>query len=199
MNNTRSHAETEMDILLKTTPDAVIRDFVPELLALVEKFGDSGQSGGSAPYVAGALSEAVKHLCLQQPICPVTGIDDEWFAHDEEMSQNKRCSALFKNSDGRAYYLDALIWKTPNGVTYCGSASAIIGEAQERISSRQYVKFPFTPISFYIDVDEHETAPDDWEFTVKDPAQLAEAFAYYDKREVVADAGTEPANQAKKA
>lgn len=183
MTNTRTHAEIELDILVKsaTGPDdrPVIEPFIPELLALAEKFGLSGQSGGSAPYVAGALSQAVKHLCLQQLICPVTGIDDEWFRHDDEISQNKRCSALFKGEDGNAYYLDAVTWRTPNGICYSGTAELPDGE---KITSSQCVQFPFTPKTFYVDVDEHEVAPDDWEFTVKDPNDLKQVFEYYDKR-----------------
>ena len=57
-------AEKELDILIKTTIDAIIRDFIPEILALCEKFGESGQSGGSAPYTAKAISQAVEKLCL---------------------------------------------------------------------------------------------------------------------------------------
>jgi len=189
MNNTRSHAELEFEILnaTATSPDnrPIIEPFQAEILALVEKFGDSGQSGGSAPYTAKAISQAVEKLCLQDPLCPVTGIDNEWFQpmDDESMFQNKRCSALFKNGNGRAYYLDAVIWQTPNGITYSGSAKL---PPNERILSRQYVKFPFEPKSFYIDVDEIEVTPDDWEFTIKNPADLDAVWEYYDKYEAEA-------------
>jgi hypothetical protein len=53
MTNTQSHAKRELEILFKTTPDAIIREFETEILALCEKFGQSGQSGGSAPFTAG--------------------------------------------------------------------------------------------------------------------------------------------------
>jgi hypothetical protein len=50
------------------------------------------------------------------------------------------------------------------------------------LRSRQYVKtWPFEPKTFVIDVDEHEVAPDDWEFYVKDANQLQEVFDYYEK------------------
>ena len=69
MNNTLTHAQRELDILVKSCPDPenrpIIEGFIPEILALVEKFGKSGQSGGSAPYTATAISQAVKKLCLQ--------------------------------------------------------------------------------------------------------------------------------------
>jgi len=78
MTNTQSFAKQELNILKETTPDAVITPFTKEILALCEAFGKSGQSGGSAPYTANALSQAIKKLCLQEPICDVTGHEREW-------------------------------------------------------------------------------------------------------------------------
>jgi hypothetical protein len=164
MTNTQSHAEKELEILANNTPDAVILEFKDELLALCEKFGNSGQSGGSAPYVAGALSSAVKKLCLQQTIAPITGVDDEWsspFGNDETV-QNKRCYALFKQPDGQCYYLDAIVWSadTPgeSGNNWDNFSGSVNG-----ITSRQYIKeFPFTPKTFYVNVT-REKLPADWD------------------------------------
>ena len=182
MSNAKTFAEQEIQILLDTTPEgdrALIADFVPEILALVDKFGNSGQSGGSAPYTAGAIAEAVRKLCLFMPIAPVTGDAAEWIEVGDNQFQNRRCSALFKEGvDGRAYYLDAITWKTPKGICYGGKAKTADGGT---VGSTQYVKFPFTPKTFYVDVDEFEIAPNDWEFTVK--GDLTEAFEYYDRYE----------------
>ena len=164
MTNTQSHAQVELDILSKSTPDAVILEFKDEILALCEKFGNSGQSGGSAPYVAGALSSAVKKLCLQETIAPITGIEEEWgssFDNDGTL-QNKRCYALFKEPDGQCYYLDAIVWcaDTPgeSGSTWDNFSGTVEG-----IKSRQYIKeFPFTPKTFRINVTK-EMLPSDWE------------------------------------
>jgi hypothetical protein len=95
------------------------------------------------------------------------------------MWQNKRCSGVFKEKkDSAPYYIDAIIWKTPNGATYTGGAN----HNGERILSRQEIKkFPFEPKSFVVDVDEEEVAPDDWVLHVKDPKQLEEVFKYYKK------------------
>lgn len=177
-----SFAERELDILVKSAqPDnrPIIEPFIPEILALVDKFGKSGQSGGSAPYTAGALSEAVKKLCLQKPICEITGMEDEWGECAENVFQNSRCSALFKDGkDAQAHYLDAIIWKTENGTTWGGVAYL----NDKKVLSRQYVKsFPFTPKTFFIDVIEKEVAKDDWEFYIKDEAQLKEVFEYYNE------------------
>jgi hypothetical protein len=71
--NKPKRAVREFAILRRTTEDAIILPFEKEILALVDKFNNSGQSGGSAPYTAAALSQAVKNLCLQNPICDITG------------------------------------------------------------------------------------------------------------------------------
>lgn len=198
MTNTQSHAKKELDILIKSTPDAIIRHFVPEILALCEAFGKSGQSGGSAPYTAGALSQAIKKLCLHQPICPITGIDEEWndigvsLNRSEPIDeyQNNRCSNIFKKGkEGRAYFLDAIVWQGEDDYdTFTGSVNGV--------SSRQYIKsFPFEPKTFYVDVvrdfnvegleekDIIETGLGRYVYKLKDPTQLEEVFQYYDKFE----------------
>jgi hypothetical protein len=166
MTNTQSHAEKELEILANNTPDAVILDFKDELLALCEKFGNSGQSGGSAPYVAGALSSAVKKLCLQQTIAPLTGEDSEWCdvteqSNGEMLYQNKRNSAVFKDEQG-VWYLDAIVWcaDTPGD---SGNNWDNFSGTVEGIKSRGYIKeFPFEPKTFRINVT-REMLPSDWE------------------------------------
>lgn len=185
-NKTKSHAERELEILIKTTPDAIIRHFVPEIIAVCEAFGNSGQSGGSAPYTAGALSQAIKKLCLQKPIAPLTGEDDEWNDVGETLNksekngvyQNNRLSSVFKE-DGKAHYLDAITWKTQTGSTWHGMAKT---QGGEEIKSRQYIRaFPFNPQEFTIDVIEKEISKDNWEFTIKDDKDLEKVFEVYDK------------------
>lgn len=172
MTNTQSHAQRELDILLKTTPDAIIRHFIPEILALCEAFGNSGQSGGSAPLTARALADVIKALCLHRPIVPLTGEDTEWNEISDGVFQNNRCSAVFKENSG-VYYLDAIIWKTQKGTTWTG-------DTKDGIRSRQFIKsFPFKPKTFYIDVIEHEVGKDNWEFEIKDKEQLKEVAEYY--------------------
>ena len=52
--------ETELIILEKTTPDAPILKIKEEVKNLIQKFGESGQSGGSAPYTAHAIYSEIK-------------------------------------------------------------------------------------------------------------------------------------------
>jgi hypothetical protein len=221
-SNTYRFAERELSILSKAALDPnnrpIIEPFTKEILALCEKFGKSGQSGGSAPMTATAISQALKHLLLQEPICPIMGMDEEWVNvagygsgknEKECVWQNRRCSGLFKGSDGKAHFLDAIIWKEESEGCYYGSAISPDGE---KLHSKQYVKsFPFEPKTFYIDVVK-EILPADWteepfiewdyydnkEFKatgkkrwitekyrniVKDPSQLERVFNYYDKKD----------------
>ena len=82
MNNTKAHAQLELRVLYENNKgkedELLIGEFFPEILAICEKFGDSGQSGGSAPYVAKHLAFIIEKLCLQKPISPISGIPEEW-------------------------------------------------------------------------------------------------------------------------
>jgi len=199
MTNTQSHAQRELEILVKTTPDAIIAPFTKEILALCEAFGKSGQSGGSAPYTAKALSMAIETLCLQNPICPLTGVDEEWTdvnvteTHDgEPMFQNNRDGRVFKNGkDGKAYFIDAIVFDGDIGGRFTSNGS-ITDKAGTNIGSTQYIKaFPFKPKTFYVDVIDHrfkdkeEKQPDInggwWTHSLKDETQLKEVFEYYDQ------------------
>jgi hypothetical protein len=87
MTNTYKFAKQELDILSATVPDAIVTPFAKEILALCEAFGKSGQSGGSAPYTASAISQVVKKLLLHESICDVTGHEDEWVDVSEWMGE----------------------------------------------------------------------------------------------------------------
>lgn len=187
--NTAKHAEIELKILSQSATDPdnrpIIEPFTNEIIALCEAFGKSGQSGGSAPYTTAAIADAIKKLLSFKPIAPITGLPDEWMdvsaETGEPMFQNKRLGSLFKDGDGRPYYLDAIVWKTKTGTGWSGRAKIRTPNGDNEILSRAYVKsFPFKPKTFYIDVNEIEVAPDDWDFIVIDPSQLNRVWEYYD-------------------
>lgn len=195
MSNTKKHAVKEFEILNRTVKDAIISPFEKEILALVDKFGKSGQSGGSAPYTADAISQAVKKLCLQEPICDITGINEEWsncsdMGGDKEIYQNNRLSSVFKEGKkGKPYYLDAIVFKGQDG--FCFTGNSIELPNGKTLSSRQFIKLPFRPKTFYIDVIETEWADKNetvkktgggwWTSKIKDMNQLDEVFDYYEK------------------
>lgn len=205
MTNTQKFAKQELDILKATTPDALILPFEKEILALCEAFGNSGQSGGSAPYTATAISQAVKKLMLQEPICDVTGHDDEWsnvaYDNGEPLYQNKRCSALFKNGNNDPHYLYAIVWKGEEDWDSFTGGAYKDEKSFELLRSSQYlIKFPFKPKTFYIDVKRvpitkqeaeerglyyiEDRSGECYYTVVKDPKQLKQVFKYYKKKPV---------------
>jgi len=203
MTNTQQFAKRELDILEATTPDAIITPFAKEILALCEAFGKSGQSGGSAPYTASAISQAVKKLMLQEPICDVTGHESEWvdvseISDGEILWQNSRCSGLFKYPDGKLSYVDAIVWKGEEDWDTFTGRVYIDEKDFELIGSSQFARLPFKPKTFYIDVVRVPITKEEAEnrslhyiedgfnkcyYTIlKNPTQLDKVFKYYDKK-----------------
>lgn len=175
--NLTEYAEMEMKAQGLHEKDAdyggMLYDSVMEL---VKVFAGQGHSGASASMVLQLFSK----VAAFKPLSPLTGKDDEWMETGQGVFQNKRNYAVFKEGkDGRAYFLDALVWITPTGTSYTGST-------KDGISSRQFIKaFPFTPVTFRIPVDEREVAKDDWEFTVKNVADIEAAREVYDIPQLV--------------
>jgi hypothetical protein len=90
---------------------------------------------------------------------------------------------MFKHSDGRVTYNDAIIKRCLNGTSWNGPLyltreDAINNANQIKVEIKE---FPFTPKTFYIDVLEEEVAKDDWIMWVAHPPQLDEVFEYYKK------------------
>lgn len=203
VSSTYLKAKDEFAILKETTPNAVALEFEDEILALVNKFGNSGQSGGSAPYTAAIISKAVKELCLQQPLGDITGVASEWnpirnMGTNDDMSlcQNKRCSALFKNGDADdlsapVHYLDAIVFQGED------KWDTFTGRVEDISSSWVIKEFPFKPKTFYIDVYRELYDPikhggqdecriiscrtGDFVYFIKDRSQLDAVYAYYEK------------------
>ncbi len=59
MSKTMKKAEMELDLVIQSAKEegdsAIIEPFVPEILELIYKFTQTGQSGMSAPYTARAI------------------------------------------------------------------------------------------------------------------------------------------------
>lgn len=179
-SNYEKRFDIELEILRKQNKDEgtlLIEDFIPVIRRAIRVFSRQGHSGGSAPYYAEALSNTLKNVLLFKPLSQVTGHESEWSDDTGEgVFQNKRVSALFKDNKG-AYYLDAIIWSgEEEWDTFSGTV--------EDIKSRQYVKFPFTPKTFYIDVirtkvDDDSVGDRSYIYSIKDKKQLEEVFKYY--------------------
>ena len=81
------------------------------------------------------------------------------------MFQNKRNPAVFKDGkDARPCFLDAIIWVLEDGTGFTGTV--------EGIKSRQFIRMPFTPKSFYVRIDSKRN--------VIDRKTLVRALEYYD-------------------
>lgn len=176
----------------------LISEFVPEIEGLVDKFYQSGQSGGSAPFTAGAIVDTIKKMLAQEPLGDgIECTDDEWVCCGEELYQNSRLSSVFKEGkDGKPYFLDAIIFKPiDKEYTFTSDSVAVQEGGKKKIGSSQYIKsLPFQPKRFIIDVveKEYKKMPDGslveeigggwWESWIKDPVQLEEVFKYYEKK-----------------
>ena len=202
--NFTDHADFEIDLAqrkaAKKGDTLIIQEFIPEIKSLIKKFGDSGQSGGSAPYTAGAITNALKKLLAFEPLGGIENIDEEWndcsdmggdTEESKRMFQNRRLSSVFKDGkDGRPYYLDGIIFKGNNDITFTGNSVKMPDGS--KLGSANYIKkFPFEPKSFVIDVIETEWADKEekvkkegggwWTSVIKDPSQLDEVWEHYDR------------------
>lgn len=195
------HADFEIDLAIKRAKtegnSLIISEFIPEIKSLIKKFAQSGQSGGSAPYTSGAIIDTLKKLMSFEPLNGVENLDSEWNdcidMGGDNIFQNNRLFSVFKNGkEGRPYYLDAIIFKGQNDITFTGN-SVEVGDGSKVGSANYIKKFPFKPKSFIIDVEETEWANKEekvkqkgggwWTSVVKDPSQLDEVWEYYDKLE----------------
>jgi hypothetical protein len=109
------------------------------VMDMIEQFSEEGHSGMSASMAISLFEK----LARFEPLTPLTGEDDEWGDVSQNGSepffQNKRCSHVFKESNGKAYDMDAKIFRDPNGVCWTNS------------ESRVYIEFPYTPKREYVD------------------------------------------------
>ncbi len=187
------HAKTELELsgLFTEDGDFYQGDTGKAVMELIETFSKQGHSGMSAPMVVGLFAK----LANYKPIGHITGEEGEWndvsdlFGHKGVTSyQNKRCSAIFKESkEGKPYYIDAIIWQ---GEDSWDTFTGVV----EDVTSSQYIRLPFQPKTFYIDVkrelyDENKHGKDarviscqsgEYVYFIKDKKQLDEVAEYFD-------------------
>lgn len=188
-SKTYEHAKHEFEILLKSAAEnnrPIVEPFMSEILELVEAFGKFGQSGVSAVYIADAITEVVYKCLMNKPLCPITGIVEEWVNVSEAnggvyLFQNNRLPTVFKDLKG-AYYLDAIVFVRGKGAqreTFTSGGVSLPSGGY--VASKQYVSvMPFKPKTFYIDV----TRVGDFVF-VKDEKQLEAVWKYYKKQSAI--------------
>ncbi len=106
------------------------------VMKMVKVFADEGHSGYSASMAINVFERVARF----EPLTPLTGDDDEWMEVSEGTFQNRRCSHVFKESDGRAYDIQGRVFREPGGSCYTNR------------DSRVYVTFPYVPKIEYVAV-----------------------------------------------
>ena len=154
MSNGLEYAKRELEILKAKVPGALVIEFEKEILELVKKFMDSGQSNNSAPYYAKSITSTCQSLMMYEPLTPITGEPDEWESMLPEKWQNRRCTSLFKDSDSTRL-IGHIVWKNIDVDHDCFSGGKVLleqGSDSYVLSSIHITAFPFIPKVFYVDV-----------------------------------------------
>lgn len=132
-------AKSELDIILKNCEDEEAKEMQQKMneniVEIVKVFAQQGHSGFSAGYAINLIEKLLKY----EPITPLTGEDSEWIElnyNDDTAYQNKRCSRVFKDKDGRAYDIEGKVFSDNNGKSWY-----IKGGGE----SRTYIEFPYVP------------------------------------------------------
>lgn len=158
MSNLLNHARNEFRAAgwmdeEGTYSDEMQQAICEHVLELLRVFSDEGHSGSTAPYAVNLF----KHLAMFEPIVPLTGEDWEWVETARGMFQNKRCSHVFKDEDGRAYDIQGKVfyeWAErpldPDEKGYPGMHR--FKSSYTSRDSRVYVTFPYTPTTEYVEV-----------------------------------------------
>jgi hypothetical protein len=137
MSNLIKHAEREFEVL--GWEDAPINNEMKKnIMELLEVFSKQGHSGFSANYCLGLFGI----LARFEPIGPITGKDSEWVEVAKGLWQNIRCSHVFKEEDGKAYDINAVVFRSKDGCCFTNK------------DSRRFIEFPYTPNTEYVDAPE---------------------------------------------
>lgn len=117
----------------------------------------------------------LKKLVLFKNITPLTFEDDEWVKH-YSMYQNKRNSAVFmKETEKKPYYINAIIFKDSDGITYT-SGQINISE-NETIGSSCFIKDKTKDLKPFVVNTINKEDGSTW---VKDLNELKEVSEYYE-------------------
>jgi hypothetical protein len=134
-SNLEVYAESELRAAGYFDGDEMNGHIAQGVLDMVRVFSLQGNSGTDASSVL----QLFDTLARCKPLGPLTGADSEWIDVSDlsgrPLWMNKRCSHVFKGSDGQAYDSEAVIFEKPNG---------------ERLTSRQFITFPYTPRSVVV-------------------------------------------------
>ena len=152
MSNLLKHAERELKLIGYDGKDEYNNMAKAAIMELLTTFANQGHSGFSANYIVNLFNKLAKYETLS----PLKGNDDEWNdvsdMSGEMLFQNNRDGRVFKNDDG-AFFTEAIIWTESGESSYTNK------------DSNRYIKsFPFTPKTFYVEVDKERNVLDTEEY-----------------------------------
>lgn len=139
-SNLIKHAKVELAAIgydLNDTEEGPNKWMMESVLELIRVFSKQGHSGFSAPECISLFTK----LASFKPLCPLKGTDDEWCEVSENLWQNKRYSAVFKNEKDEAYDINGKVFIEPDGMSYTSNKSVV------------FITFPYTPKTEYVKVD----------------------------------------------
>ncbi len=167
------HAKRELELSGLFSKDSDYDGMVGEaVMELIKVFSKQGHSGCSANMVSNLFNK----LSRYQTISPLTGKDEEWCEVSEGIFQNKRNGNVFKEGkDGKAYFLDAFVKRSPDGSTWSGRLDLGDGRSIGRCYIKDFTNMP----TIIIDILEKEVTKGNFETWIKDENQLAELVKYY--------------------
>lgn len=136
-SNYLKHLEREWSVVFPESDE--MQDLMKRCIVdLTAVFASQGYSGFSAGYATGLLQKVLRF----EPLSPLTGAEDEWADPylGDGTQQNKRCSRVFRDADGRAYDIEGRVFVEASGAAYTNR------------DSRVYVTFPYTPTTERVSV-----------------------------------------------
>ena len=127
--NLYEYAKNELDILEKSCKSEeslkLQKAMDDSILNVIKVFADQNYSGSTASYALSTL----KRLLTYKPLTSLTGEDSEW----EDISQyqgkpgwqNKRCPSIFKEEDGKCFWVEGKYFSDDEGHTWytCSESS----------------------------------------------------------------------------
>lgn len=140
------------------------------VLELIEVFSKQGHSGMSASFAI----DAFKKLANYKLLTSVKSAEEFDFVETSMGGslQSRVISSVFQEEGGE-YDIDAIVFKNQKGHCFTTSLTCIGYK-------HAYIKYPFVPKTFYLDVIEKEVRPDDWEIVgLADESQLADVREYF--------------------
>lgn len=125
--------------------------------------------------------------------------ENDWseytLVNGERVKKHIFCDGLLKHMDGKCTYDFAIKWCIHSGISLFSGVVYCDDKMSDKISSRQFVNFPFSPTTFYINTVHFEVNPEDvaertksvhigsrYFFLMPETKEhLEEVFSYYNK------------------